>query len=261
MAGLLASIISCAPRVRLSTASTSGAGITATEFFREAAGKSVQERDSMAVAAMLNGSIPAFLQKLVPVRFVYQDSLGQPHRVEIWVSSDYLSIGNNQDWVRLPLMPESAQTIADSLDCFLPSSALVDRIYEAAVVKLEPEPIYALRDSLPVFRQHHLMIEGQRKDRSGLIAGIKKDVVRSIRYFQSSRSNRVVIYGWHLPDGKPIQPVYAGHVNWYVDYSHGIRLISQRIRVDGKWRRMRELSADPLLAGIVCDGQPCMISY
>ena len=26
-------------------------------------------------------------------------------------------------------------------------------------------------------------------------------------------------------DGKPIQPLYTGHVNWYVDYSHGVRLV------------------------------------
>jgi hypothetical protein len=29
--------------------------------------------------------------------------------------------------------------------------------------------------------------------------------------------------------------VYAGHVNWYVDYSHGIRLIAKQVKMDGIW--------------------------
>lgn len=239
----------------------SGESIAAATFFDQAAGLTVFQRDSLALKYLLNGAFPDFLKKLVRVPFMFTDTVGKTHQVEIWVMPDYLSIGNNQDWVRLPLMPETAQEIADSFGCFLPSPFLVDRIYEAADLKLEPMPLFALRDSLPIFRQHHLMIEGQRKQKKGLIAGIKKDVVRSIRYFQSSRSNRVVIYGWHQPSGKPIQPVYAGHVNWYVDYSHGIRLISRQIRVDGHWQLMEDLAKDPLLAGIVCDGQPCMLRY
>jgi hypothetical protein len=83
--------------------------------------------------------------------------------------------------------------------------------------------------------QHHLMIEGQRKNKKGLIAGIKKDVVLSNKVLEHQRPNRVAIYGWHTLDSKPIQPVYAGHVNWYVDYSHGIRLIAKRVKIDGVW--------------------------
>lgn len=32
------------------------------------------------------------------------------------------------------------------------------------------------------------------------------------------KTNRVTIYGWHKLDGKPIQPLFTGHVDWYVDY-------------------------------------------
>jgi hypothetical protein len=79
------------------------------------------------------------------------------------------------------------------------------------------------------------MIEGQRKNKKGLISGIKKDVVLSNKVLEHQKSNRVAIYGWHTLDGKPIQPVYAGHVNWYVDYSHGIRLIAKKVKMDGIW--------------------------
>ncbi|MBK8139832.1 MAG: hypothetical protein IPK57_01615 [Chitinophagaceae bacterium] len=51
---------------------------------------------------------------------------------------------------------------------------MADDIYKAAKVKLEPVPMYAFRDSTPTMWHHHLVIEGQRKGREGLIAGIKK---------------------------------------------------------------------------------------
>ncbi len=45
---------------------------------------------------------------------------------------DYLSIGSNDDWARIPLSPMAAQQIADSLNCFLPTRKMVDDIYKAA---------------------------------------------------------------------------------------------------------------------------------
>ena len=83
--------------------------------------------------------------------------------------------------------------------------------------------------------QHHLIIEGQRKSQSGLIAGIKKDNVISGKIKRDARRDRVAIYGWHQRSGQPIQPLYTGHVSWYVDYSHGVRLIYRKIKFGKKW--------------------------
>jgi hypothetical protein len=104
--------------------------------------------------------------------------------------------------------------------------------------------MYAYRDSSITMWQHHLIIEGQRKNKKGLISGIKKDVVLSNKVLPHAKPNRVAIYGWHLLDGKPIQPVYAGHVNWYVDYSHGIRLIAQKVKIDGVLQNYSVLFGD-----------------
>ena len=43
---------------------------------------------------------------------------------------------------------------------------------------------------------------------------------------------------------EPIQPVYAGHVDWYVDYSHGIRPVRRWMRVDGVRRSFEAILAD-----------------
>src|SRR5205814_5016790 len=102
-------------------------------------------------------------------------------------------------------------------------------------VKLEPVPMYAFRDSTPTMYHHQLIIEGQRKGRKGLIAGIKKDVVISGKISRDPKPAREAIYGWHKLDGLPIQPLYTGHINWWVDYSHVIRLLYRKIKVSGKW--------------------------
>ena len=76
---------------------------------------------------------------------------------------------------------------------------------------------------------------------------------------QYSSADRVVIYGWHRLDGKPIQPVYAGHVNWYVDYSHGIRLVHRRIRIGKQWMDYKDVMAHPVYRRILCGDEPCTV--
>jgi hypothetical protein len=231
--------------------------ISGSEFYKQAAAYNWQQRDSLAVQEILGGSIPSFLKKFVPVTVTITDSTGKKLSATYYVAPDYLSIGNNNDWCRIPLTPMAAQKIADSLDCFLPTRKMADDIYKAASVKPEPVPMFAFRDSTPTFYQHHLIIEGQRKQRSGLIAGIKKDVVISGILTRGAKMQRVAIYGWHKTDGKPIQPLYAGHVNWYVDYSHGIRLVYRKIRIGNKWMDYTDILSDAKLSKLLCDEEYC----
>lgn len=185
------------------------------------------------------------------------DSSGKTIKAYYYAMPDYLSIGSDDDFARIPLTPISAQKIADSLNCFLPTRKIVNDIYKQAVVKLEPMPMYAFRDSAPTFYHHHLIIEGQRKGKKGLIAGIKKDVVISDKLTRDTKKNRVAIYGWYKPDGKPIQPLYTGHVDWYVDYSHGIRLIHRTIWVEGKAMDYIDVMKDKVLKRLLCDEDAC----
>ncbi len=194
----------------------------------------------------------AFYKKSMAMQWKERDSLALHY-----VTPDYLSVGNNDDWARIPMTPMTAQKIAVFFDCFLPTKKMTDDIYKAAAVKLEPVPMYSLRDSTVTFWQHHLIIEGQRKGRKGLIAGIKKDVVLSEKVLQNPKPDRVAIYGWHRLDGQPIQPLYTGHVNWYVDYSHGIRLVYRKIKVNGKWLDYKHVLKDKQLRALLCDEQEC----
>ncbi len=219
---------------------------TGTTFYDSVATLTWQAREAIAVDAILKGNMPNFLFHFVPVYSNYTDSLGKKYDAIFYVSPDYLSIGTNTNWARIPLTPMAAQKIADSFDCFLPTVKMVDLIYEQANIKLEPKPMLNNRDSSNTMYQHHLIIEEQRKHKKGLIAGIKKDVVLSNKIFNYTKQHKVAIYGWHQLNGKPIQPEYAGHINWYVDYSHGVRLIARNIIINNKKMDYIEVLQHPI---------------
>jgi hypothetical protein len=251
-------LFSCNTSYRLHTSAPTGQRLTGTEFYRTAAAFNWQQRDSLAMQEILSGNLPSFLKDFVGIHVSIIDSTsGKEIKAVYFVSPDYLSIGTDDDWARIDLTPMAAQQIADSFGCFLPTRKMVDDIYNAAQIKLEPVPMYAFRDSTPTMYQHHLIVEGQRKGRKGLIGGIKKDVVISEKITRDVKSNRVAIYGWHKPDGKAIQPLYTGHVNWYVDYSHGIRLIYRKIKIDGKLIDYTDVLKHPIYKRLLCDEEFC----
>jgi hypothetical protein len=228
------------------------------EFYKTAAAFDWKQRDSFAKQEILNGNFPSVLRIFTPVVITgFDKNANKKLEAVFYVLPDYLAVGKDDDWVRIPLTPMAAQSIADSFQCFLPTRKLVDAIYRSAVIKLEPQPLFAFRDSSPTMLHHHLIIEGQRKGQKGLIAGIKKDVVISGKINQDKRPNRVAIYGWHKPDGKPIQPLYTGHVNWYVDYSHGIRLVYRKVKVNGKWMDYIDVLKNASLHHLICDEDIC----
>ena len=111
---------------------------------------------------------------------------------------------------------------------------IANDIYKQAAVKLALIPLTEAREAVETFIKHNALIEKQRADilppvtQRGLIAEIKKDVVVTNRL--GEKPNRVAIFGWHKLDGIPIQPLTIVHVNWYVDYSHGVRLMKRTRR-------------------------------
>ena len=232
--------------------------LTGTEFYKQATAMKWKARDSFAVKEILAGNTPSFLNKFIPVHISIVDSLTKKTiKAIFYAAPDYLSVGTDHNWTRINITPMAAQQIADYFDCFLPTRKMVDDIYKTAKVKLEPVPMYAFRDSTPTMYQHHLIIEGQRKQRKGLIAGIKKDIVISGKILKDAKPDRVAIYGWHQLNGKPIQPLYTGHINWWVDYSQGVRLIYRKIKVGGKWMDYTEVLRDKKLQRLLCDEDNC----
>lgn len=204
------------------------------------------------------GAVPPFLTRFVPVRLTATIG-GRVRTATVHVAPDYFGLGIDADWLRLPITPQLAQHVADAHGCVLPTPRVVDAIWAQASTRVEPRPFHP-RDhdilSLRLFAAHHRVIETQRGDTppGALLAGHKKDVVLSA--LLRDWPNRVVIYGWHRLDGRPIQPRWKGHTTGHVDYSHGIRLVRRAMDVDGAATTVDTVLADPELCVLLSDEGP-----
>jgi hypothetical protein len=237
---------------------------TGSEFTHRIKSLPLSEREEEIYKALSSGNMPDFLRKLVIIRGDFEDALGEAHEVIYQAMPDYLAVGSNEDFCLIPMNPHTAQRLADLFGGSLVTSKISDHVYENAAIKLSPffyKPVGNQNESVEKFVEHNNQIELQKKEAGGqngqLIAGIKKDIILSHQL--SDLSNKVIIYGWHQLDGKPIQPVYAGHVDWYVDYSHGIRLISQMIKIDGKELAISQILQDPILFKLISDEEEPML--
>lgn len=225
-------------------------------FLEQIAGLSPARREEAVLREIVGGNLPGYLRRFKPVRLVGTDRNGMAHTLLLEVSPDYLCVGSDADFARMPMTPKTAQRIADRFGWLLPTRKMVDAIYRQAELRLEPLPLTEDRESVSTFALHNRLIEGQRAGRPlGLLtAGMKKDLVMSNLIPQ--RPGHVAIYGWHRLDGTPIQPLYAGHIDSYVDYSHGARMVRQRIELDGKPASARDILRDPVLATLLSDEGP-----
>ena len=213
-------------------------------------------RENAVVAEIMKGNVPAFQRKFVEIR-VKNDR----HEIVYSVIPDYLAIGSDADFVRMPMTPASASQIAKAFGCVLPTRLMVDQIYQQAAVKVEPRPLTVEREAVRTFVQHNAIVSSQLAGKAlgVLVAGDKKDIVLSNKLKDHPKS--VVIYGWHQLDGKPIQPLYAGHANFYADYSHGVRLVRDACVVDGKADFLSRVMRHAELSSLVSDEGPIEVGY
>ncbi|MEC7762366.1 MAG: hypothetical protein VX874_10710 [Pseudomonadota bacterium] len=207
---------------------------TGSAFMAAVGNGSGGDRDNAIINELARGNMPGFLQDLQPVVLRGKDARGASTEIVICVTPDYLALGSDRDFVRVPLGLPAAASIAGRFGMLLPTSRMVDAIYAQASVKLSPKPMQAgpQMSSTAYFVQHNQTIEAQRGGRAGLISGHKKDVVMANR--MASNPGRVAIYGWHRSNGNPIQPVSTVHGASYADYSHGIRLVSRTAYLNGR---------------------------
>jgi hypothetical protein len=227
--------------------------IGGSEFARRTSGLSSAERDRAVVAELERGNIPSFLGHLTPVKLTTRAPDGQALVATIWVTPDYLAIGSDDDFLYVPLTYYSATIVADRFGSVLPTATMVDAIYEQAAHHLKPVPLPAG----PLMRSNLYLSKHQQRideERSGvplgeLISGHKKDLVLTNRLRQLP--GRVAIYGWHRAPHDPIQPLSTVHGAHYVDYSHGVRLVSTTVVVDGRPRSIYDALQDAQVASVL----------
>jgi hypothetical protein len=252
-------------RVTLPTATPLGIpprapnAMTGRAFIASIANLVRDDREAAIRRELLAGNVPSFLRTLRTVTLAAAGADSVKHTVSYDVMPDYLAIGSDADYVRMPMSPHTAQAFCDAFGFVLPTRKMANDIWAAATTRVEPRPLTQEREASLTFLQHHRIIEEQLKDakRPSFVAGIKKDVVVTPRL--QERPDRVAIYGWHYTTGAPIQPLYTGHVDWYVDYSHGVRPVRRAMIVDGKPLPFEKILTDVNLLHLLSDEGPIAV--
>ena len=230
------------------------------EFMQSLIPMTLVQREEAIFNQAVSGNIPDAFRQMARIETIRQDANGINQTIVLEVMPDFLAIGSDEDFYRIPLLPMTAQRIADAFGAILPTRRLSDLAWEFAEVQMNPQPIppSPAMTTVPVFITHNQMIEKQRaafgKPLSALIAGHKKDIVITNRIANDANGlTRVFIYGWHRLDGRAIQPLSAAHDIYYTDYSHGVRLINQQMMINGEVRNVRDVLRDPVKYRLISD--------
>ena len=114
----------------------------------------------------------------------------------------------------------------DAWECDLPSRDLVDAIWRAADVRLDPWRLTRPNTlqtgaSWAAYVDQRARIERAIDGRSGLVVGTHKD-------FALLDGKRIDLYGWHDLTGRVIEPGRTSHNEAHVDYSQGLRLVRRK---------------------------------
>ncbi len=227
--------------------------LSGSKFIEKVQDYPPDEREAAVLEEMMKGNIPDFLRNFKEITVEGKTLEGVYHSLTFYTMPDYLSIGSDEDFARMPMMPHTAQEFMDAHGLVFPTVKIVEEVTKNAEQRIEPYPLTIAREATSTFYYHHRFIEMQlgENPRRVLTSGLKKDVVISNRVYE--RDNRVAIYGWHYTNEKPIQPLTTVHHAGYVDYSHGIRPIKREMLVDGKPMMFEDILADPHLSELITD--------
>jgi hypothetical protein len=234
--------------------------LTGSQFLTLVSKMNEHQREQVILDQLLEGNLPGFLRKLKPVTLKHQCESGRLVCATIFVTPDYLAIGSESDFIRIPMNYHTASVVATNFGFILPTPHMVDAIYEQSAYHFTPQPMTPgpQMRSTAYYQQHNHMIMQQRLSHGiplgELVSGHKKDVVITNRL--TREQGRIAIYGWHQPTGIPIQPLSTVHGAGYADYSHGIRLVSDVVLIDGKMRSVYDVLQDPELAAVLTDEGP-----
>jgi hypothetical protein len=252
--------VGCPGALAAAIPARSSASPEGAQFARQISRGETKDRERAIETELLRGNLPDFLRELKPVTLESRLPSGRTVTATICVLPDYLAVGSDEDFLRIPMDLHTATSVAGRFGFALPTRKMVDAIYAQSDAKLAPEPMTAgpQMSSTAYYVTHNDRISAQRAaldaPPGALLAGHKKDVVLTPRL--ASQTGKIAIYGWHRRDGRPIQPLSTVHGSGYADYSHGIRLVSGVVFVDGEATSLTSVLRDPELASLLSDEGP-----
>src|SRR5262249_8872584 len=141
------------------------------------------DREQAILDEISKGNLPEFLRKLVPVKLQGQLATGKDLIATIFVTPDYLAIGSDADFLRIPMNLHTAVAGAQRFGFVLPTRKMVDAIYLQSRYRLVPRPLPAGSQmrSTEYYWTHNELIDDQMHavglQLGALVSGDKKDVV------------------------------------------------------------------------------------
>lgn len=222
-------------------------------------------REACVLSELLSGNVPSFMRTLRPISVT-----AGGHVVQYWVTPDYLCIGGDDDYVRFPMTPRTAQLVASAFGACLPTRRMVNAIFDQADSKLIAQTMSASKKmrSTQWLLEHNAKIQKQLEGKclGELVAGHKKDIVLCRGLWFDKNGNRwgpdhvrrVAIYGWCRVMNRGTWEVWQGlncssHDESYEDYSHGARLVSDVVQVDGENYSLSEILVTSTWASFFSD--------
>jgi hypothetical protein len=215
---------------------------TGSEFLQATDHLSQEEREHAIYDEIMRGNVPSFLRQLRPVTLATLRSPNhgeadamkpRPNEATICVMPDYLAIGSDAEFVRMPMNLFTANRIALALGFVLPTTKVVDAIHQQAAARVKPHTLRPSSDMTrnATYLRHNEMIDADfgAYPRGAIVSGHKKDVVVATK--RRSRPGSIGLYGWLQHDGIPIQRLSDAHDASYVDYAQGVRLVGRTIRL------------------------------
>lgn len=207
-------------------------------------------REKAILAAVEHGDF-------VPFDWEPVESTHNGHKATLYVTADCLRLGDAKDSVRVSMSAITAQAIADVFGAFLPTTHIADLVWKQAKVHLEPCLFGEPRSATSRMRDYHEAVEKAVAGRKGLIENVGKHWVITNKLLSSP--GRAANYGFfsasapHVtPSGlKAWQPLGLAHNGAHADYSQVLRLVGEKLIVDGKTMLFKDVATNPALCGLV----------
>ncbi len=224
-------------------------------------------REAFIKTVLAADNVPAHLWRFNPVTVTHG-----ANTLVYEVSPDYLSVGEDDDFIRMPAIPLSVNAFMDRHELMLPTKTMVNQIYSQAPQKIRPITWTEMydkadkkfnRDSNTCYAEMNRRIQALVHEPLGtLTAGHKKDVVLSNGLTHEENKGHVAIYGWFNPDGSVIQGLnFVSHVVTYVDYSHGLRMVKRQCILNGQPTTLDVVGSDHELCHLIHDEPLVFLRY
>jgi len=219
------------------------------------------ERENAILQQIELGNIPDFLRH--PTAVILKGPDGG--EVKTYVMPDYIAIGSNEDFVRVPLSPIIAQALARKYDLSLPTKTIVEETY-AQAGKTVVGPFYtrpeefeansAYLDSPGFYLRSDRDIKEQLQGvpLGTLVSGGKKELVVSPHVSVMAPgvppSEAIDFYGLYGDDGIPIQrtPGHGKESGYrHTEYALGVRFVSPVVVVTTRSGERKVMHMDAAL--------------